>query len=112
MAPQDDASARKRQRSGCVETQLKEDETMADADSQPPLNVPLQAINNATKGGPTGPSWSCRGCGRCNVHHTVSVPGCWACMQIMLNGPSFNADQWGDFSVCQAMKAARCAERK
>ncbi|KAL3779642.1 hypothetical protein ACHAWO_011206 [Cyclotella atomus] len=112
MTTRHDTSSRKKQRSEYAQT--PKDETMMDTDAdttpRPPLNIQSIPHNNVTRGGPSGPSWSCRGCGRCNIHHTVPVHGCWACMQITLNGPTFDADRWGDFTICQQMKEARLAK--
>mmetsp|Transcript_17747 Transcript_17747/g.37264 ORF Transcript_17747/g.37264 Transcript_17747/m.37264 type:complete len:124 (-) Transcript_17747:564-935(-) len=66
-----------------------------------PTNAPVQAQT------PTCPSWSCRGCGRCGIHHTTPLSGCWACLKVMMNGPAFDADRWGDFNICQHMKTER-----
>ena len=109
MTLEEDGISRKKQRPKyVVQTHQKSDQVTMDSDeSEPPLQ--LQPFSTETKGGPAGPSWSCRGCGRCRIHHTQSVTGCWACMQIMLNGPVFDADRWGDFLICQQTKAARSA---
>ena len=46
------------------------------------------------------------------LYQTLSVSGCWACMQMKLNGPVFDADKWGDFTICQQMKADRLSSQK
>ncbi len=66
-----------------------------------PTSAPMQAHT------PNCPSWSCRGCGRCGIHHTTPLSGCWACLKVMMNGPAFDADRWGDFNICQQMKSER-----
>lgn len=130
----EEETSRKKQRSEYAQIHAGREVTMTD--NLPPLNIQSRPSDTSTKGGPSGPSWSCRGCGRCNMHHTMAVPGCWACMQIMLNGPVFDAgeffkhtiwyfsscyqrihyiwfeDRWGDFLICQEMKAARLTDTK
>jgi hypothetical protein len=105
MTTQDDNSTRKKQRSDYIQSK-KTDTAMMDTEDQQPLHVPPQP-QVATRGGPAGPSWSCRGCGRCNIHHTTALAGCWACFQVQMNGPTFDADRWGDFMICQQIKAEK-----
>lgn len=89
---EEEETPRKKQRSEYVQIHAGKEVTMTD--NLPPLNTQSPPLDTSIKGGgPSGPNWSCRGCGRCNIHHTVAVPGCWACMQIMLNGPVFDAGE-------------------
>ena len=70
------------------------------------IDVPVPAA------APTCPSWSCRGCGRCGIHHTTPLSGCWACLKVMMHGSTFDADRWGNFNICQQMKAERIHAKK
>ena len=65
--------SRKKQRSN-VGTQPQNEEIMMDTDLQPPLNLQHQQLMTS-RGGPAGPSWSCKGCGRCNIHHVSKSRG-------------------------------------
>ena len=122
----DNVGARKKQRSACTQEPSKssldadDNNHMMESDfpsagaakgGQSPIGVPA-SVASATLVGPVGPSWSCRGCGRCSLHHTTPLLGCWACLQVMLNGPTFDADRWGEFNICQQMRTRKLhAER-
>lgn len=109
-------AARKKQRASYNDSSSQpsqHDDISMDTDTQqqPAQLLSTIGVSTTTKGGPSGPPWSCRGCGRCNIHHTTAMSGCWACLQVKINGPTFDADRWGDFVICHQMKAARLKEQ-